>query len=120
MKQLKQPETAASGAVNWQVEFNKLRAQHIALQRAFIEMQSPTRDAEATERNFRSVERFVTSMSDAEGIVVCANIYNSTWFTEDADPAYARRVCKLFVDTFKSVASLAEPTYALWLRLATA
>lgn len=112
------PVTAAAPETNWQVEYNKLRGQYLKLQRAFVDLQSAPRDAEASERNFRSVQRFVDSMPIAEGIVTCANIYNSLWFNNDADPAYARKLAAYFVNKFDSVSSLAEPTFNLWRRIA--
>jgi hypothetical protein len=117
MKTLTSSTPAPTGEVNWQAKCNALYAQNLALLQQ-VDRQNKVRNQEATARNMQSVRDFVEDMSPAQGIVTCANIYNPTWFAEDADTEYAKVLCAYFVERFANVSTLAESTYQFWSKTA--
>lgn len=101
--------------VNWQVEYNKLRSQMLRLRMQLEDVLHPPRTDEEFEHSIASVQAFLNSMSDAEGAVVCSNIYNAAFFERERDPKFVRALCVMLTERYHKSSALIERPFDLWL-----
>lgn len=109
------PVLAAKGDVNWQSEYNKLRTQMLRMRKQLEDVLHPPRSDEEFEHSMAAVVAFLDSMSDAEGAVVCSNIYNAAFFERERDTKFVKALCNLLVTRYQKSSALIERPFDLWL-----
>lgn len=108
------PVDAAPKQVNWQAEYNKLRAQVLRLRTQLREALSPSRTDAELEHDLQAVAAFAKSMPLTQGAVTCANLYNEKFFELEKDTRFVVALCQYLTERYRTSSTLIEGTFRLW------
>jgi hypothetical protein len=107
-------QTLQNTEPNWQLLYNKVRAENELLKR---QLQIKPRSDSELKYTLTALNTFMDSMTITQGAVTCSALYDVPFFERDADPRFKRQLCTALVARYAPAQNLIERSFDLWKEL---